>query len=193
MQTERQIQIVDTAIDIISEKGIQGLTIKNIAKEIGISEPAIYRHFESKTAIVLAILNNFEEMASFMNEAIMEMQASAFEKIDFLFSKIVDIFSEEPSHISVVFSEEIFKNDIVLRNKIVSIMEQKALAVENIIKKGQEMSEIRNDVDCKTLAHLVMGSLRFMVKQWDLKDQHQNLKEEGRQLTQGLKQVLKTG
>ncbi len=193
MQTERQIQIVDTAINIISEKGIQGLTIKNIAKEIGISEPAIYRHFESKTAIVLAILNNFEEMASFMNEAIVEMQASAFEKIDFLFSKIVDIFSEEPSHISVVFSEEIFKNDIVLRNKIVSIMNQKALAVENIIKKGQEMSEIRTDVDYKILAHMVMGSLRFMIKQWDLKDQHQNLKEEGRQLTQGLKQVLKGG
>ena len=193
MQTERQIQIVDTAINIISEKGIQGLTIKNIAKEIGISEPAIYRHFESKTAIVLAILNNFEEMASFMNEAIVEMQASAFEKIDFLFSKIVDIFSEEPSHISVVFSEEIFKNDIVLRNKIVSIMNQKALAVENIIKKGQEMSEIRTDVNYKTLAHMVMGSLRFMIKQWDLKDQHQNLKEEGRQLTQGLKQVLKGG
>ena len=40
---------------------------------------------------------------------------------------------------------------------------------------------------------MVMGSLRFMIKQWDLKDQHQNLKEEGRQLTQGLKQVLKGG
>ena len=53
MLTERQQEILDKSIEIISRKGIQGLTIKNLSKEIGISEPAIYRHFESKTDILL--------------------------------------------------------------------------------------------------------------------------------------------
>jgi len=52
MLTDRQIEIINKSIDIIATKGIQGLTIKNLSKEIGISEPAIYRHFESKTDIL---------------------------------------------------------------------------------------------------------------------------------------------
>ncbi|MBL6964026.1 MAG: helix-turn-helix transcriptional regulator, partial [Candidatus Marinimicrobia bacterium] len=51
--TERQDQIIQESIQLIAEKGIQGLTIKNISKAIGITEPAIYRHFDSKNDIIL--------------------------------------------------------------------------------------------------------------------------------------------
>lgn len=46
--TVRQKQIIQQSIQLIADKGIQGLTIKNISKSIGISEPAIYRHFDNK-------------------------------------------------------------------------------------------------------------------------------------------------
>ena len=55
MKTERQQEIINVALKLINEKGIQGLTMKNLSKEIGISEPAIYRHFENKIEILLAI------------------------------------------------------------------------------------------------------------------------------------------
>ncbi|MCK5088225.1 MAG: helix-turn-helix transcriptional regulator, partial [Melioribacteraceae bacterium] len=46
--TKRQAEIIDESIKLIADKGIQGLTIKNLSKAIGVSEPAIYRHFENK-------------------------------------------------------------------------------------------------------------------------------------------------
>ena len=58
--TERQQQIVEIAIKLIADKGIQNLTTKNLAKEIGISEPAIYRHFSSKLEILKAVITNFQ-------------------------------------------------------------------------------------------------------------------------------------
>jgi AcrR family transcriptional regulator len=61
MKTERQQEIIDVALDLISQKGIQGLTMKNLSKEIGISEPAIYRHFENKIEILLAVLDLFRD------------------------------------------------------------------------------------------------------------------------------------
>jgi len=190
MLSERQQEIIEVSIDIIANKGIQGLTIKNLSKEIGISEPAIYRHFESKTDILLAILNNFQEMAVFMNEAVLEMEDTAIEKISFMFSKIIEIFSKEPSHISVVFSEEIFKNEEKLKNKIIELMTLKEQAIEQIILQGQEKGEVRTDIDNKTLALIVMGALRFTVKQWDLRKQQENLIEEGNKLIDALKAIL---
>ena len=190
MLTERQIEIINTSINIIDTKGIQGLTIKNLSKEIGISEPAIYRHFESKTDILLAILNNFAEMSSFMNEAISEMEGTSISKIEFMFKKIIEIFAVEPAQVSVIFSEEIFKNEEILKEKIIEIMNKKESTIENLILEGQKKGELRNDIDNKTLALIIIGALRFRVKQWDLRNQHTNLEYEGKKLINGLKIIL---
>lgn len=190
MFTQRQIEIIDKSIDIIAKKGIQGLTIKNLSKEIGISEPAIYRHFASKTDILLAILANFHEMSSFMNETIREIDDTAIGKIEFMFSKVVEIFSKEPAQISVIFSEELFKNETVLKEKIVEIMDSKENVIEEIILEGQNKKEIRTDIDNKILAIIVIGALRFMVKRWDLRNQSKNLLKDGGELIDGLKTIL---
>ena len=122
MLSERQQQIVEESVKLINEKGIQGLTIKNLSKRIGISEPGIYRHFESKTAIILTILDNFKEMSSMLSSMMENYQDTAFARISFMFSKMVEIFTDDPSIISVIFSEEIFKNDELLKQKVVEIM-----------------------------------------------------------------------
>ena len=190
MLTERQQEIIDKSIDIIANKGIQGLTIKNLSKEIGFSEPAIYRHFESKTGILLAILANFQEMSSLMNNEVKKINDTAIRKIEFMFNKIIDIFTKEPSHISVVFSEEIFKNEKILKEKIIEIMDSKEKAIEEIILEGQNKREVRNDIDNKTLALIIIGALRFRIKQWDLRKQYKNLDKEKQKLISGLKLIL---
>jgi len=44
--------ILEKALKLFSEKGIKETTIRDIAKAVGITEGAIYRHFESKDQIV---------------------------------------------------------------------------------------------------------------------------------------------
>ena len=188
--TSRQSEIVEKSIEIIANQGIQGLTIKNLSKEIGISEPAIYRHFTGKTEILLTILNNFKEMAAFMGEAMKDSDEPAMDRIEFMFSKIVEIFSETPSFVSVIFSEEIFKNDDTLKAKIIEILDMNEKTVEQIIKSGQQNGEIREDISYKNLALIVMGTLRFRVKMWDLKEKRNNLKKEGKLLIKSLKTIL---
>lgn len=190
MLTERQQQIIEESINIIDEKGIQGLTIKNLSKAIGISEPGIYRHFESKTEILLSILNNFKEMAIMLSEIMETYEVSAIEKISFIFSKMLELFSETPSMVSVIFSEEIFKNEEVLKNKIVEILNLHAKTLENIISKGQSEKNVREDIDEKNLALMAMGSLRLLVKRWDLNNHNFNLKTEGDKLIAVLSKVL---
>ncbi|MCD4695615.1 MAG: TetR/AcrR family transcriptional regulator [Bacteroidales bacterium] len=190
MLSERQQQIIEESIKIIDDKGIQGLTIKNLSKAIGISEPGIYRHFESKTEILLSILNNFKEMALMLSEMMETYEATAVEKLSFMFSKMLELFSETPSMVSVIFSEEIFKNEEVLKIKIVEILNLHAQTIENIISKGQSEKNVREDIDEKSLALMAMGSLRLLVKRWDMNDHNFNLTTEGNKLIAVLSKVL---
>ena len=49
--TDRQIEIMEAATARIDKYGIQNLTIKTLAEDISLSEPALYRHFKSKNEI----------------------------------------------------------------------------------------------------------------------------------------------
>lgn len=190
MQTERQIQIIERSIELIANNGIQGFTIKNLSKAIGISEPGIYRHFDSKTDILIAILNNFKEMSEMMSFMIVEIEGSAIEKVKFLFSRMFEIFTEQPAIISVIFSEEIFQNEEVLKNKILEIHNIQQSNIENIIAKGQADKSIRLDIDKGTIALILMGSLRLLVKRWELNQQNFNLELEGEKLMDSFKVLM---
>ena len=191
MLSERQQQIIEESINIIDEKGIQGLTIKNLSKAIGISEPGIYRHFESKTEILLSILNNFKEMAEMLSGMMRDYEGTAFEKIDFMFSRMLDLFTETPSMVSVIFSEEIFKNEELLKLNITEIMNIHAQTIEYIIAKGQDENNVRKDIEVKTLALMIMGSLRLLVKRWYINNHNFDLNNEGNKLIQGLDKILR--
>ena len=58
-------KILDISIDLFSQHGYDGVSIRQIASEVGIRESSIYNHYSGKQAILNAILNYYiEEMVS---------------------------------------------------------------------------------------------------------------------------------
>lgn len=55
---KRREQILETAVNLFSQKGFKGTTTKEIARAAGVSEAIIFRHFENKDALYGAILEN---------------------------------------------------------------------------------------------------------------------------------------
>lgn len=52
--------ILSTALDLFSQHGYNGASIRQIARVVGIRESAIYNHYKSKEEIFLAILAEFK-------------------------------------------------------------------------------------------------------------------------------------
>lgn len=51
----RREQILAAALDLLAHTPIDGLTTRDIAKAIGVSQPALFRHFRSREAILVAV------------------------------------------------------------------------------------------------------------------------------------------
>lgn len=51
----RRDEILDRAIELLRENGLGGLTMKKVAERVGFTEPAIYRHFPNKQALLLGV------------------------------------------------------------------------------------------------------------------------------------------
>ena len=51
-----QGEILDAALRVFAEKGYDGGSMREIATRVGVSEPALYRHFPGKEALFLALI-----------------------------------------------------------------------------------------------------------------------------------------
>jgi TetR/AcrR family transcriptional regulator, fatty acid metabolism regulator protein len=188
--TDRQAQIIAESVNIISEQGIQGLTIKNLSKKIGISEPAIYRHFESKIEILLTILDIFNRDKQFALARITEDNLHALKRLEEFYSHHFQAFTENPALTAVIFSEEIFKNDLRLSEKVMGIMKMNQEILSEILENGQRNNELRNDIPKSRLAIIILGSLRLMITQWRLSGFSFNLEKEGGDLWGTIKKLI---
>ena len=63
---ERRSAIIDTAIRLFCERGFRGVTTRELAAAVGVSEPVLYQHFPSKrdlyTAIIETVMGSEVEM-----------------------------------------------------------------------------------------------------------------------------------
>jgi len=50
-------RLLDAAERIIRERGIMAVTTKDIARETGLAEATLYRHFQDKTELLLAVMS----------------------------------------------------------------------------------------------------------------------------------------
>jgi AcrR family transcriptional regulator len=192
MFSDRQNEIIQVSLRLIADKGIQNLTIKNLSKKIGISEPAIYRHFDSKIDILIAILDFFSYRTKEIFENELKSNSPALEKIQNIYKKHFQYLENSPSVATVLFSEEIFKNYELLIAKIQNIIEKKDKILQKIITEGQAKGEIKPNIDPKCLSTIIMGTLRLFVKKWQLSNYSYNIENQGEKLFDTLKILINT-
>ncbi|MFW6137587.1 MAG: TetR/AcrR family transcriptional regulator [Spirochaetota bacterium] len=189
--TIRQKELIDASIKIIAEKGIQHLTIKNLSSLIGISEPAIYRHFPSKMDILLAILHYFElEQVNLFNR-ITAAREPALRKLELMFHCHFQKLQNNPALAAVIFSEQLFQNDNRLSGKVLKLMDVSQKFLNRIIDEGTKKNEIRTDISKEYVSTIIMGSLRLLVTRWYLSGFSFELESKGKKLWQSIKKAMR--
>jgi len=164
--TERQKEIVTKAFVLIASQGIQELTIKNLAKAIGTSEPAIYRHFDSKAAILSAIVDEIIAVRNAAWQQVVNERRTAKEKLIDFFSRQALSFESFPSLVIILFPDMLFRQDPDLLERIRAMIGETNRHIRELLKAGVEEGSFRKDLDCDNLSLLLIGGFRMLVSRW---------------------------
>jgi AcrR family transcriptional regulator len=187
--TERQKQIVECSIDLIAELGIQKLTMKRVAEAIGVTEPAVYRHFPNKQAILTAILTYFSEIRSDLLDA--SIEHTPFERIERFVLGLFDLFASKPSLARLMFAEEYIPNDPSMARQMMGIMHGHREQLTILIRSAQTDGKMRNDIPPLQVFRLIIGPVRLLIAQWCLTSRAFDLKAEGEEVWSAMKRVLR--
>lgn len=187
----RQFEIIEAAGKILTQAGVSGLTIKNLAKEMQFSESAIYRHFGSKEEIIIAMLGYLAEN---MDERLARIpnQTDVEEKFTALFNEQFSYFKKNPHFVVAVFADGLMEESKSINDAILKIMDVKIKHLMPLIKDGQQKGIFNDAVSLDELIHIVMGAFRLQMYKWRIADFKFDIKKSGDKLVRSILALIKT-
>ncbi|MCF8242083.1 MAG: TetR/AcrR family transcriptional regulator [Melioribacteraceae bacterium] len=163
---ERQKMIIDEAINIIHEGGYESLSIRELAGKVKISEPAIYRHFLNKEDIILGILSRIGEFDHLLEENL-ALGNTAVEKLRKFIQFHFDFLQKNKEMTSILFSEDIFNQSNLLKQKLLKIIKYRKSLLTSIVEQGKAENEFKQ-IGTSDVVTMILGFIRLTVLEWRL-------------------------
>jgi len=173
----RKERIMITAIDLLDEMGVNGLTTKEIARRQSISEPAIYKYFDGKKHIITEILERFSHFDEVINNTIIDNNMQGSTGILYFVSAYAEYYQNYPQIASVMFSFDTFRYDPDTNGKMTAIMEHRYAMLEDLINQAVENREVPKETGVQTLIDAIFGVIWSTTYYWKLTGAKFDLKD----------------
>lgn len=164
----RREQIAKAALDIVGRHGVQGLTTAAIAKEVGISEAALYRHFSNKEEILLETVGKIGEGLKEKMQQVLNSDATCIEKLKMNYILNLEHIESNIGIPRLIFSEQIHVSSEKLKEKLLNNINSHTARLETMIIRCQETGSIREDVDPTATAITILGMIQTLAMKWSL-------------------------
>jgi len=153
---ERRNEILDIAEKIIAEKGVQGMTMKEVANEADVATGTLYLYFKNKNSLCAAVNARISRQMRFMVEERSASYSNACKKIKATITAVFDFRSEYPDKWSAFKELLLVKYDTGNINYTYSsnrlnqdIYDLHDISDENIrdlLMEDKKMSQLMNDI-----------------------------------------------
>jgi len=173
----RKESIILTAVEIVSELGIQGLTTREIAARQGISEGTIFRHFKNKSEIFLSMLDHFSQFDMDIMDSLRIKKLQFRDAIRYYVTSYVEYYQHYPEISCIAYTYDGLMNEAVLQEKVKNVFDSRFNFIKQLINEGKKTGEVPVSVDSEGLASIIDGSFRIVLLQWRMNHYKFPLKE----------------
>lgn len=189
----RQKQIVEAARKLIIKRGSEHLTVSRIAREAGISEGAIYRHFRSKKEILSFLLDHAG--SSLLGDMALQSAENhtTLETISDVLEKHLKAIEKRHGSSFQVIAEVVSFGDKKLNRKAFDIISSYIGRLSDLLSAGARQGSVRADIDPQAVATLIFGMVQGLVNLWALSNYSFGLTERFVLLWQNFRRVLEKG
>jgi TetR/AcrR family fatty acid metabolism transcriptional regulator len=156
----RKEQIVEAALHILGDNEVKKLKMSEIAARLGLAPSALYRHFRNRDAILSAILEYIRGTIYRNVEEVRQERENAIDRLHELLIRHGRLISRNQGVPRVVFSDELWGQERVKRQRMYRIVNGFLDELEDIVREGQDRGEILRDIEPAAVARMFFGILQ---------------------------------
>lgn len=150
--SERKGQLMDVATRLFAEYGYKAATTAAIAEAAGITEPVLYRHFQNKKDIFIAVLRRCTCLLVSRWRAASEEAQDACDRIRHMAAAVYSELPELSDAQRVVHGAIATNRDADVRTVLEEHASQFISMGREMIQLGQLQGVFRTDIDAEAMA-----------------------------------------
>jgi AcrR family transcriptional regulator len=164
----RKREIIDAARKIIANKGMKELTVREVARGVGISEGNIYRHFQSKKDILFLLMDDVELTLSNAIRESVSPEKSTLENLEGILKAHISESEQMRGLSFIIIAETMRLGDEDLRQRMFQVVTKYLNNISNMLDEGVKKGTIRNDIDPDAAALMFFALVQSVVTLWSL-------------------------
>jgi len=188
----RKQQIIDAARKLIIKKGSEHLTVRAMAKEVGLTEAAIYRHFKSKREILSFLMNHIMDTMLHDVERTAIENSPSLDTIDQALKQHLSEIEQRKGMSFQIIAEIISLGDKKLNKDVYEKLNVYIDRLKHLLSEGVRSGSVKEDIDLGASALLLFGMIQGLANIWALSGYSFDLSEKYEALWAIYRQAIKS-
>lgn len=178
----RKIEIIEAALRLSDRLGPERLTTEAVADAVGLTQPAIFRHFPRKQALWEAVAGHVGTMMETRWARAQSSDGGPLDQLRALITVQLQLIQSVPAIPAILFSRELHTKNEGLRRAFFGLLSRFHWVLAERAGRAKEAGELRDDLDPDDMAFLVIGLVQGLAVRWSISGRGFDLVEEGKRL-----------
>lgn len=162
---ERRAVTVDTVVELAAEQNPSEITTSAIAKRMGLTQGALFRHFPTKDAILQAVMEWVAEQLLSRVDKAAEAASSPLQALEAVFMAHIDFVVQRPGVPRIIFGELQRAEETAPKRLVQTIVRRYGERLHRLIEAGKSNGELDPALDSEAAAILFIGTIQGLVMQ----------------------------
>lgn len=161
-RAEREAEILDAARVIFAERGYGAAAVAEIAAQAGVVEGTVYSYFESKRALLIAVMKGFYEDLIRDTESGLRAVRGSENQLRFVIRRHLDTFTCDLGLCRVIIREA--RPDVALYDEAILELNRRYTGLAlRVLEEGVANGSLRHDLVPSVIRDLLYGGIEHAV------------------------------
>ena len=161
----RREQILQSLAHMLESPG-QKITTAALAKEVGVSEAALYRHFPSKARMFEGLIGFIEETVFSRVTAITQVEADGIKQCEQVLTLVLAFVERNPGMARILTGEALAGETDRLRQRINQFFERLETQLKQIMREAEAKDGLRTQTTAGASANLLIATVEGRIRQF---------------------------
>jgi len=162
---ERRAATVEAVVELAAEQNPGNITTAAIAKRMGLTQGALFRHFPNKDAILQAVMAWVADRLLSRMEMAVQAAPSPLAALEAMFMAHVAFVVEHPGAPRMLFGELQRAEQTAAKGLARTFIRRYGERLHRLLEQGKECGELDSGLDSEAAATLFIGTIQGLVMQ----------------------------
>lgn len=159
--------MVVATLHLLAETPIDQISTRQIAREVGLTQPALFRHFRSRDAILREVVVAVRQRFAALATGLLEQNRAPAARLRALADGLFELVQEHPGIPRLLFHDPGGTAGASYRPPLAHLVSMQESLVAELLRELQRSGDVSDGVDADEAARLFVALVQGVLLQWE--------------------------